>query len=98
VVQLTTVLLAILSVLVAVLIFERAYRLAKRHVSLQHRVNVLEDSYKEAMGYIGEQEKTIDLLKQELDFVRREEQTRTERPERTRAWNPGDPLNLGSRQ
>lgn len=91
-----TAITALLCVLMSVVIFERAYRIAKKHVALLHRVNVLEDSYKEATDHIAKQEEFIISLQQELDFIRRTEEEQSKR-ERPRAWNPGDPLNTGTR-
>lgn len=82
----------------SVVIFERAYRISKKHVTLLHRVHVLEDSYKEATEYIAEQDKQIITLQQELDFIRRTEEERSQRGERpARAWNPGE-FHSGERQ
>ncbi len=92
-----TVIITLLCCLIAVFIFERAYRIAKRHVSLQHRNNVLEDVYKEATDHIAEQEKYLITLQQELDYIRRTEEDQTKR-ERPRSWDPNNLMNLGERR
>lgn len=90
------VLITLLCVLLSLILFAGAFYLAKHVVSLQHRVHVLEDSYKEATEHIAQQEEHIITLKQELDFIRRTEEVQHQR-ERPRTWNPGDPLNSNSR-
>jgi hypothetical protein len=93
-----TYLITFICILIALTLFVGAFYLAKQHISIQYRVNVLEDSYKEATDYIAQQEETILQLKSELDFIHREEETRTTRNEPRRSWNPGDLMNTGSRQ
>lgn len=75
-----------------------AYYQAKHTVTLQHRVHILEDSYKEATEHIVDQEKTIVLLQQELDFIRRTEEERAQRNEPKRSWNPSNLMEMGNRQ
>lgn len=92
-----TALITFICLLIALALFAGAFYLAKYVVSLQHRVNILEDSYKAAAEYIKQQEEMVITLKQELDFIRRTEEEQSNRGQRPRAWNPGDPLNSGSR-
>lgn len=82
---------------IALGIFAGAFYLSKYVVGLQHRVHVLEDSYKDATDHIADQEKTVVLLQQEIDFMRRETEIREHQSNRQRVWNPGDPLNIGNR-
>ena len=93
-----TALITFICTLIALAIFYGAFYLAKQHIALQHRVNVLEDTYKEATEYIASQEEAMLLLKQELDFIRRTEESQSARNEPRRSWNPGDLMNSGSRQ
>lgn len=90
-------LITLVCILIASALFAGAFYLSKYVVSLQHRVHVLEDSYKEATEHIAEQDRTILQLQQELDFVRRDEEMRATQNVRQRTWNPGDPLNSGNR-
>lgn len=93
-----TILLTLICIVLALAIFAGAFYLAKYVVSIQHRVAVLEDSYKEATEYIEEKEKQIIQLQQELDFVRRDVVMAEQRNHRFRAWDPSDPLNAGERE
>ena len=97
VVWMTTALITLVCVLISALIFERSYRMAMRVVSLKHRVNVLEDSYREATEHIAEIEKLNEVLKQEIDFMRRSAEVQEHR-DRPRSWNPSDPFNVGVRE
>jgi hypothetical protein len=90
-------LITFICLLIALALFAGAFYLAKYVVGLQHRNNVLEDSYKEATDYIKLQEEHIITLKQEIDFMRRTEEAQSTRTEPQRTWNPGDPLNSGRR-
>lgn len=79
-------LITFICLLIALAIFAGAFYLAKYVVSLQHRVNVLEDSYSDATEHIKQQEETIVILRQELDFSRRTVDEINSR-HRPRTWN-----------
>lgn len=90
-------LITFICLLIALALFAGAFYLAKYVVSLQHRVNVLEDSYKAAEDHIQKQEEVIIQLQQELDILRREETMHKSRSDRPRAWDPSNPLNTMER-
>ena len=92
-----TTLITLICVILALAIFAGAFYLAKYTVSLQHRVNVLEDSYTAANEHIQKQEELITQLTQQIDMMERENKLTAERPERSRAWNPRDIMNVRDR-
>lgn len=94
----TTALITIICICLALALFAGAFYMAKYVVNLQHRVNVLEDSYKEAEEHIMEQEKQIVMYQQEMDYMRREAEVQQARNGRNRIWHPDDPLNINERR
>lgn len=92
-------LITLLCLLIAAVLFSGGFCLAKYVVSLQHRVNVLEDSYKQAVEEIGRLERENVGLNQQIEHLQYEAQLSDNRGRQSRAWNPGDPLNsVQSRQ
>lgn len=96
-VQLITALITLICILLVLASFAGAFYFAKKHISYQHRINILEDSYKEATEYISRQEEAILQLKSELDFIHREDESRSARNERPRTWNPNNLMETGNR-
>lgn len=92
----TTALITLICISLSLAIFAGAFYLAKYVIATQHRVHVLEDTYREATEHIQEQEKNIILLQQEIDLLRRSAEIHEHR-ERPRTWNPSDPFNTGER-
>jgi phage shock protein A len=92
-VQLITALITLICVLIALALFAGAFYLAKHHTSLQHRVNVLEDSYAQATEHIQKQEEIMMQLNQQIEMMERENRMANDRPERSRAWNPSNIMN-----
>jgi cell division protein FtsB len=86
-------LITLLCVLVALAILAGAFFLAEYVVGKKHRVNVLEDSYKEATDHIASLEREIIGLNQQVEQMTYEAARDNERGARPRAWNPADPLN-----
>ena len=93
-----TALITLLCVLTGVAILYGGFYLAKYVVERQHRVNVLEDSYREATEHIASLEREILGLNQQIEHMQYEAQLNGERVNRPRAWDPKDPLNSQSRQ
>ena len=85
-------LITLLCLLIAAVLFTGGFYLAKHVVSLQHRVNVLEDSYKQAVEEIGRLERENIGLNQQIEHLQYEAQLSEQRGGTTRAWNPRDPL------
>lgn len=92
-----TYLITFICLLIALALFAGAFYLAKHVVSLQHRINVLEDTYTAATEHIQKQEEVIIQLNQQIDLMERESRISSERPERSRAWNPRDIMNVRER-
>ena len=88
-----TALITLLCVLISVTILYGGFYLAKHVVERQHRVNVLEDSYREATEHIAALEREITGLNQQIEHMQYEAQQNGQRMDRPRAWNPADPLN-----
>lgn len=88
-----TALISFLCVLLCLAILCAGFYLAKYVVDRQHRVNVLEDSYKEAAEHIGALEREVAGLNSQIEQMMYEAQQNGQRLERPRAWNPRDPLN-----
>lgn len=87
------VLITLLCALVALAILAAAFYLAEYVVGKKHRVNVLEDSYREATDHIAALEREIMGLTQQVEQMTYEVARAEERGPRTRAWNPSDMLN-----
>lgn len=86
-------LMTLLCVLLCLAILYGGFYLAKYVVDRQHRVNVLEDSYKEATDHIVALEREIIGLNSQIEQMQYEAQQNGQRLDRPRAWNPNDPLN-----
>lgn len=93
-----TALITILCILLCLGILAGAFYLAKHVVERQHRANVLEDSYKEAVDHIASLEREIVGLNQQIEHMQYEAQQMGQRLDRPRRWNPSDPLNSADRQ
>lgn len=91
-----TILLSLLCVLLSLSILYAGFYLAKYVVERQHRANVLEDSYKEAIDHIAQQEREILGLNSQIEQMMYEAQQNGERIQRPRSWNPKDVLNSSS--
>lgn len=96
-VQLITALITFICLLIALALFAGAFYLAKQHIALLHRVHVLEDTYAAATEHIAKQEEVITQLGQQIEMMEREDILARERPERPKAWNPRDIMNVGTR-
>lgn len=92
-----TALITFLCILISLAIFAGAFYLAKHVIALQHRVNVLEDTYTAATEHIQKQEEIIMQLGQQIDMMERENTIAGERPKRQSAWNPRDIMNVQER-
>jgi hypothetical protein len=93
------ILITLLCVLLCLAILAGGFYLAKYVVERQHRAQVLEDSYKDAVDHIGSLEREIMGLNQQIEHMQYEAQQNGERIQRPRSWNPRDPLNsVESRQ
>lgn len=89
----------LLCVLLALAILAGGLFLAEYVVGKKHRVNVLEDSYREATEHIAALEREILGLNQQVEQMTYEAELAENRGVRPRAWNPADPLNsVQSRQ
>lgn len=88
-----TALIALLCVLIGLAILSGGFFLAKYVVEKQHRVNVLEDSYREATEHIGSLEREVEGLNQQIDQMTYEAKLAEQRGSRPRAWQPHNPLN-----
>lgn len=88
-----TALIIFICIFIALALFAGAFYMAKYVVTIQHRVNVLEDSFKEAEEHIIEQEKQIVMYQQEMDFMRRDAEQQQLRDNRTRPWDPDNLMN-----
>jgi peptidoglycan hydrolase CwlO-like protein len=82
----------LISVSISLGILAGAFFLAKYVVEKQHRANVLEDSYKEAVEHIASLEREITGLNQQIEQLMYEAQQNGERLDRPRRWDP-NPLN-----
>lgn len=91
--EIMIVLMTLLSVLVALAILAGAFYLAEYVVGKKHRVNVLEDSYREATDHIATLEREIMGLNQQVEHMTFEAARSEQQGARPRAWNPADPLN-----
>lgn len=91
-------LITLLCILLCFLLLAGAYYLAKHVVEKQHRVNVLEDAYREAVEEIKSQAQIIQDKEREIEQVLHQSQIEGQRTDRPRAWNPSDPLNSAPRQ
>lgn len=89
----TTALITLICILIGLLILYGGYWLSKQVVERQHRITVLEDSYKEATEHLAAQEREIMALNQQLEHAQYEVQLSEQRGAVSRAWNPKDPLN-----
>lgn len=92
------VLIVLLCILIAFLLFSGAYYLSKHVVEKQHRVNVLEDAYREATDEIQALTQTVQDKEREIELIMFEAQQNGQRMDRPRSWNPSDPLNSNPRQ
>lgn len=92
-----TALIVFLCLLICAALFAGGFYLAKYVVERQHRVNVLEDAYKEATDHIAQLQNEIAALNQQLEYMQYEAKLAEERANQPRAWNPRDPLNSGAR-
>lgn len=88
-----TALIALLCILIGLAILWGGFLLAVKYVEKNHRVNVLEDSYREATEHIGSLEREIEGLNQQIDQMNYEAQLNEQRGSRPRAWQPNNPLN-----
>lgn len=86
-------LITLTCILIALAILAGAFFLSKYVVEKQHRVNVLEDAYKEASEHIQSLEREIDGLNQQIEQMQYEVQLNSQRLERPRSWNPSDIMN-----
>lgn len=93
-----TILITLICILIALAIFAGAFYLAEYVVKKQHRVHVLEDTYKEATDHIASLEREILGLNQQIEHMQYEAQINGQRMDRPRSWNPRDPLNSKDRQ
>lgn len=91
-----TYLIPLLCVLLCLAILYAGFYLAKYTVERNHRANVLEDSYKEAVEHITSQEREIASLLSEIEQLKYEAQQAGQRMDQPRRWNPADPLNSSS--
>lgn len=96
--QLVTALVVLLCLLICAVIVYASFYLAKHVVERQHRANVLEDSYKEAIDHIAALQIEVSGLNQQIEQMQYESQMNGERISRPRAFNPTDPFNMQSRQ
>lgn len=92
------ILIALICIALALAIFAGAFYLAEYVVKKQHRVHVLEDSYKDATEHIASLEREISGLNQQIEHMQYEAQLNGQRMDRPRSWNPRDPLNSEQRQ
>lgn len=92
------ILITLICILLALAIFAGAFYLAEYVVKKQHRVHVLEDSYKDATEHIASLEREILGLNQQIEHMQYEAQLNGQRMDRPRVWNPSDPLNSEQRQ
>jgi predicted PurR-regulated permease PerM len=92
-----TTLITFICILIALALFAGAFYLAKYVISLQHRVNVLEDTYTAAEQHIQKQEEVIAQLTQQIDMMERENVLASKRVDKPRAWKPRDIMNVGER-
>lgn len=92
------VLVFLLCLLICFLLFAGAYYLSKHVVEKQHRVNVLEDAYSEAVEEIKAQAQVIQDKEHEIEQMMYEAQQNGQRVDRPRSWNPSNPLNSEPRQ
>lgn len=90
-------LITFICILIALAIFAGAFYLAKYVIGLQHRTNVLEDTYTAAEQHIKQQEDVITQLTQQIDMMERENVMASSRVEKQRSWNPRDIMNVGDR-
>ena len=88
-----TILISLLCVLLCLVILAGGFYLAKYVVERQHRANVLEDSYKEAVDHIASLEREVMGLNQQIEYMQHQSQLNDQRLDRPRHWNPSDPLN-----
>lgn len=93
-----TILISLICILIALIIFVIAYYLSKHVVEKQHRVNVLEDAYREATDEIQALTQTVQDKDREIELIMFEAQQNGQRMDRPRSWNPSDPLNSTPRQ
>lgn len=90
-------LITFICIIIALALFAGAFYLAKYVISIQHRVNVLEDTYTAATEHISKQDEYISQLNQQIEMMERENQLASNRVDRPRAWNPRDIMNVGER-
>jgi hypothetical protein len=88
-----TILISLICVLLSLAILYAGFYLSKHVVERQHRANVLEDSYKEAIEHIAGLEREILGLNSQIEQMQYESQLNGGRVPRPRSWNPSDPLN-----
>lgn len=93
-----TILITLICILLALATFAGAFYLAEYVVKKQHRVHVLEDSYKDAIEHITSLEREVLGLNQQIEQIQYEAQLNGQRMDRPRSWNPRDPLNSADRQ
>jgi hypothetical protein len=90
-------LITFICILIALALFAGAFYLAKYVIGLQHRTNVLEDTYTAAEQHIQKQEEVIAQLTQQIDMMERENVLASSRVDRPRSWNPQNIMNVGKR-
>lgn len=88
-----TILITFLCVILCLVILYAGFHLSKHVVEREHRAKVLEDTYKEAVDYIATLQTEISGLNSQIEHMQYEAQQNGERINRTRSWNPSDPLN-----
>lgn len=93
-----TILISLLCVLLSLVILCGGFWLAKYVVEKQYRVNVLEDSYREALEHIAALEREVTGLTQQVEHMQYEANLQEQRNAAPRGWNPKDMLNTTSRQ
>lgn len=93
-----TILITLLCILIVLLLFSGAYYLSKHVVEKQHRVNVLEDAYREATDEIQALIQTVQDKEREIELIMFEAQQNGQRVDRPRSWDPNNILNSNPRQ
>ena len=93
-----TILIVLICAVLVLLLFSGAYYLSKHVVEKQHRVNVLEDSYREATDEIQALTQTVQDKEREIELIMFEAQANGQRVDMPRTWNPRNPLSSEPRQ
>lgn len=92
------VLIVLLCAFIVLSLFAGAYYLSKHVVEKQHRVNVLEDAYREATDEIATLIQTVQDKDREIELIMFEAQQNGQRVDRPRSWDPNNILNSKPRQ